>query len=354
MKTKTLLKFTGLFIAILLICLVFSLLFGSKNIIVAIMAVVLSIVLIKQDLKKNLTTNFLKILLTNLIVGILAFLACKIPSLSFLIAFLTIFLIVILTKDINKLIYYVFSLEFVYLISSNISYSGLNIRLLSLIGGSILVILINVLVHKLMNKKVSKNQHSNSKEDVSKHPSTKLTSKNLTLKETIYSKFRKDKQHYLFAIELAIIVAISEFITIFFNIPTAKWLSFTAIGILRPNTNLIIKGFKKIKGTIIGVIVFILIDILILSQGTITILGLNISSITIATILTIIFSYLYTMFYLENKYVIRIIFSTLLALSIAFICIPQTNFITDRILFIIIGTVLCIFINYSMKESTKV
>lgn len=141
MKTKTLLKFTGLFIVMLIICLVFSLLFGSENIIIAIMAMVLSIILIKQDLKKKLTINFLKILLTNLSIGLLAFLSYKLPTLSFLIVFLTIFLIVILTKNINKLIYYVFALEFVYLISSNINYSNLSMQLLSLIATSILVII---------------------------------------------------------------------------------------------------------------------------------------------------------------------------------------------------------------------
>lgn len=348
MKTKTLLKFTALFIVMLIICLVFSLLFGSENIIIAIMAMVLSIILIKQDLKKELTINFLKIVLTNLSIGLLAFLSCKLLTLSFLIVFLTIFLIVILTKNINKLIYYVFALEFVYLISSNINYSNLNIRLLSLIGASILVIIINVIVHSLINKKESENQNLNSTDYLNTNSSTKLT-----FKETIFSKFKKDKQHYLFAIELAIIVAISEFIAIYFKIPTAKWLSFTAIGILRPNTNLITKGFRKIEGTIIGVIGFILIDILILRQGTLSILGLNVFAKDIALLLIVIFSYFYTMYYLENEYVIRMVFSTLLALSIAFISIPQTNFITDRILFIIIGTILCIIINYSIRQSTE-
>lgn len=348
MKTKTLLKFTSLFIVMLIICLVFSLLFRSENTIIAIMAMVLSIILVKQDLKKKLTINFLKILLTNLSIGLLAFLSCKIPTLSFLIVFLTIFLIVILTKNINKLIYYVFALEFVYLISSNINYSNLSMRLLSLIGASILVIIINVIVHSLINKKEeSENQNSNST-NLNTNSSNKLT-----FKETIFSKFRKDKQHYLFAIELAIIVAISEFIAIYFKIPTAKWLSFTAIGILRPNTNLVRKGFKKIEGTIIGVIGFILIDILILRQGTIGIFGLNVVAKDIALLLIVIFSYFYTMYYLENKYVIRMVFSTLLALSIAFISIPQTNFITNRILFIIIGAILCIIINYSLRQSTE-
>ena len=348
MKTKTLLKFTSLFIVMLIICLVFSLLFRSENTIIAIMAMVLSIILVKQDLKKKLTINFLKILLTNLSIGLLAFLSCKIPTLSFLIVFLTIFLIVILTKNINKLIYYVFALEFVYLISSNINYSNLSMRLLSLIGASILVIIINVIVHSLINKKEeSENQNSNST-NLNTNSSNKLT-----FKETIFPKFRKDKQHYLFAIELAIIVAISEFIAIYFKIPTAKWLSFTAIGILRPNTNLVTKGFKKIEGTIIGVIGFILIDILILRQGTIGIFGLNVVAKDIALLLIVIFSYFYTMYYLENKYVIRMVFSTLLALSIAFISIPQTNFITNRILFIIIGAILCIIINYSLRQSTE-
>ncbi len=348
MKTKTLLKFTGLFIVMLIICLVFSLLFGSENIIIAIMAIVLSIILIKQDLKKKLTINFLKILLTNLSIGLLAFLSCKLPTLSFLIVFLTIFLIVILTKNINKLIYYVFALEFVYLISNNINYSNLSMRLLSLIGASILVIIVNVIAHSLINKKEEdKDQNSNST-NLNTNSTTKLT-----FKETIFSKFRKDKQHYLFAIELAIIVALSEFIAIYFKIPTAKWLSFTAIGILRPNTNLVTKGFKKIEGTIIGVIGFILIDILILRQGTIGIFGLNVVAKDIALLFIVIFSYFYTMYYLENKYVIRMVFSTLLALSIAFISIPQTNFITNRILFITIGAVLCIIINYSLRQSTE-
>ncbi|MCQ2964268.1 MAG: FUSC family protein [archaeon] len=222
-------------------------------------------------------------------------------------------------------------------------------RLLSLIGASILVIIINIIVHSLINKKEeSEDENPNSTSTINTNSSTKLT-----FKETIFSKFRKDKQHYLFAIELAIIVALSEFIAIYFKIPTAKWLSFTAIGILRPNTNLVTKGFKKIEGTIIGVIGFILIDILILRQGTIGILGLNVVAKDIALLLIVIFSYFYTMYYLENKYVIRMVFSTLLALSIAFISIPQINFITDRIVFIIIGAILCIIINYSMRQSTK-
>lgn len=63
-----------------MIGLVFSLIFGSENIVIVIMAMVLSIILIKQALKNKLTINFLKILIRNLFVEILAFLACIIPK----------------------------------------------------------------------------------------------------------------------------------------------------------------------------------------------------------------------------------------------------------------------------------
>ncbi len=189
------------------------------------------------------------------------------------------------------------------------------ISLLALVASTILIFVINLLYHR--------NQ-----------PVPNKTSSNNSIKEIFCSKFRKDKNHYLFSIELAIILAIFESLSFYFNIPHAKWLSVTALSILQPNINVAIKGMNRIKGTIIGVIIFIIIYLIVVNY-------FNSYSIIIGLVLLLISSFCYVDTYLGGEYYVRMIWSSLLALSSAFITFFQTQFIFDRIAFIIIGTIIC-------------
>lgn len=163
-----------------------------------------------------------------------------------IIVFIGIFLICVLTKDVSNKIYYPFALEFVFILTQGGTVDGLLISLLALVASTILIFVINLLYHR--------NQ-----------PVPNKTSSNNSIKEIFCSKFRKDKNHYLFSIELAIILAIFESLSFYFNIPHAKWLSVTALSILQPNINVAIKGMNRIKGTIIGVIIFIIIYLIVVN-----------------------------------------------------------------------------------------
>lgn len=318
------------FIFVTLFVLAFSLCFGFENAFIGVMAVVLCIFLIKKDLKQKLSTNFLKILFTNLLIGFSAFLVYFVPVATVIIIFVVIFLICVLTKDVENKLYYPFALEFVYLLAQGISIEDLPIRLLALVASTIFIIGVNAIIHR--KKAIVKKEG----------PKTPI-------KEKILSKFKKDEKHYLFSLEMAILITIFESIGILLAIPNFKWLSVTTLSIVQPNTNVAVKGFNRIKGTVIGVTIFIIMDLLVLNN-------LPDYSLIIAAIMLIISTYMYTGTYIgpKSEYYVRMIWSSLLALSSAYLTFSQSHYVVDRIAFIVLATVICLGINYLMRKSTKI
>lgn len=364
------LKKTMIFIILILFIFSFSTLFGENNLFIGIAILIQGAMLLSQDLSNKPIKNFVKIAILNIIIGLSGFLTCQFVKLEFFIVFLLIFSIIYFTKDnFEKRAYYPFILEFMFILTKPISLTELNTRLLSLIIGSLFVVGINLCI----NKKRLKKSQNNIKEEFNKinskikdNTNAKNSNKTLPNKENNENtaintnnslspnKLKKEALKNLnyikieFAIKLAILISIFEFIAIYFNIANAKWLSFTALAVIQPSPEITNKkGKNRITGTIIGTGIFITLYILILSQNNVL---ESKNYIFITEVLMFLSSYLYIINFikLRNRYDIQMILISLLSLSASSLTIQGPDFIIQRLLYIIIGTLLCLIANYTL------
>lgn len=142
-----------------------------------------------------------------------------------------------------------------------------------------------------------------------------------------------------FSIKVALAVSIPLFFIELFNIPNGKWIIITIYVLLQPlSDDTIIKTKKRIKGTIIAVSVFILIF---------RILNINIPEPLF--LFVIMFFYFYA-----KDYYIKVIFTSLLALSVNLSNYSLGILSTTRFTFIIVGSIIALLVNKYLLPYTKV
>lgn len=142
-----------------------------------------------------------------------------------------------------------------------------------------------------------------------------------------------------FSVKVALAVSIPLFFIELFNIPNGKWIIITIYVLLQPlSDDTIIKTKKRIKGTIIAVSVFILIF---------RILNINIPESLFLFVL--MFFYFYA-----KDYYIKVIFTSLLALSVNLSNYSLEILSTTRFTFIIVGSIIALLVNKYLLPYTKV
>ncbi|OPF52794.1 hypothetical protein BH721_05915 [Clostridium baratii] len=141
-----------------------------------------------------------------------------------------------------------------------------------------------------------------------------------------------------FSVKVALAVSIPLFFIELFNIPNGKWIIITIYVLLQPlSDDTIIKTKKRIKGTIIAVSVFILIF---------RILNINIPESLFLFVL--MFFYFYA-----KDYYIKVIFTSLLALSVNLSNYSLEILSTTRFTFIIVGSIIALLVNKYLLPYTK-
>jgi hypothetical protein len=165
------------------------------------------------------------------------------------------------------------------------------------------------------------------------------------LKTILKSNFNRDSVKFTFALRLALLFAIFEFIGVYFNIPNAKWLSFTAIATTLPYLDSVKeKSRMRVLGTIAGIVVFMILYYTCLT--TPNLLGMNAGTVaTVTSILMILIGYLYTLIDFST-YQRQMVFITIQSLLTAVVAAPGTGPIWERLCFIVISTVICTIANY--------
>lgn len=142
-----------------------------------------------------------------------------------------------------------------------------------------------------------------------------------------------------FSIKVALAVSIPLFFIELFSIPNGKWIIITIYVLLQPlSDDTIIKTKKRIKGTVIAVSLFILI--------------FGILSINIPETL-FLFVVLFFYFYAKDYY-IKVIFTSLLALSVNLSNFSLEFLSTTRFTFIIVGSIIALLVNKYLLPYTKV
>lgn len=164
----------------------------------------------------------------------------------------------------------------------------------------------------------------------------KITLKDIKLKKKYININSLDCN---FSVKVALAVSVPLFFIELFNIPNGKWIIVTVYVLLQPfSDDTIIKTKKRIKGTVIAVSLFILIF---------GILNINIPEPLFLFVL--LFFYFYA-----KDYYIKVIFTSLLALSVNLSNFSLEFLSTTRFTFIIVGSIIALLVNKYLLPYTKV
>lgn len=189
---------------------------------------------------------------------------------------------------------------------------------------------------------------ANSKEEKTKYHIIKTIPHDFKIKEIMKENLNKDSVKFTFAFRLAIVVSFWEFIGVYFNLPDARWLACTSLAIVLPYTdNTLSKSRMRIRGTILGIIIFAILSIICFGPYNIInkVSGMTLSNVTIGTILLMIISYIYTLIKPE-RYDADTTFITLQAILYSFSMFPATMSMALRFAFVILGILVAIPSNY--------
>jgi hypothetical protein len=154
----------------------------------------------------------------------------------------------------------------------------------------------------------------------------------------ISEDLRTDSPEFSFALRLASMIAIAEFVVSYFGIPDAKWIAFTAIAIVQPYIDdTWKKSMDRAFGTVLGVAIFCLIEMVvwITSMDAMLAVSICLLGISYATVLRKPKTYRFT-----------VMFNTIMALLTASIVETVPTVAADRLLFIAIGIMAAIAINH--------
>jgi hypothetical protein len=476
-----LIGFMGLFVS----------LFGTENSMVGVMILVTLLMMLEQDLSKKPVSSLLGMIVLNVSIILVCFLTSLSAWLGVFLVFLLIFFIIyFMMHDLKTPLYFPFVLGYMLIMSTPVSFSGLPLRVLSVIVGSIFIVLVNILVNRrklektvessiealltetskcislkikgespleddliesnkniksaiydrldhnyystpfhksVMNLSISIehiglsvcrddydnkdlsdlntlietiiNYEVDEDEDGGKSSICELTRevdifiksheslgygilsnlkiicyeleylydnhesveksksgipRNFRIKTIFWENLNMDSVKFTFAFRLAIIVAIWEFIGVYFNLPDARWLACTSLAIILPyRENVLSKSKNRIIGTVLGLIIFSILALLFLGQFNLfnLLLNINLSAQTTGIILVMLISYIYTLVKPE-RYDIDTLFITLQAVLYSFTMYSANLSMILRFLFVALGIIVAIPANYLIMPYT--
>lgn len=149
MDSRTLIGKTLFFLALIAFVTVFSYVFGEDNSLIGLVIVIVALMMLGKDLSIEPTHSFVKLTAMFVCMAIAAHLSLVDPFLGIVVNLATVSAVVLLTVgDLTTPIHFPFMLGYVFMLSSPVSTDGLAIRLLALVIGSVMVVGLNILVHR--------------------------------------------------------------------------------------------------------------------------------------------------------------------------------------------------------------
>ncbi|KMT21882.1 FUSC family protein [Clostridium cylindrosporum] len=135
-----------------------------------------------------------------------------------------------------------------------------------------------------------------------------------------------------YALRSAVVVTLGYFIVKYFNLPEGRWLVFTLFALIQPYMqDTEIKTWHRIKGTLVGVIVFIILFSLV-------------KDFTLRSVIVLLVGYINS-FLDKSGYDKQMIFITISALGVAAITGDIGALATERIVYVLIGVLIALIAN---------
>lgn len=164
------------------------------------------------------------------------------------------------------------------------------------------------------------------------------------IQSSLKLNFNKNSLKFTYAFKLSFLLSISYFLVELFNIPQGKWITFTIFSLVQPYIETSQKRFGgRFKGTVLGIILFSIIDILL----------------PYPTIKILIFIILYYIFTISKDYTLKMLCTTTVGIGV-FSMITSAPAKGDfyRFIFMAIGTFIAYLgtkyiFPYSLKDALK-
>jgi hypothetical protein len=144
----------------------------------------------------------------------------------------------------------------------------------------------------------------------SKYDSGKSSSKNDRVGAILHEEFNRNSMEFSYAFRLALMIALFEFLAVYFDLLAARWLAFTSLALCIPYVDRDLEKAKmRIKGALAGIFIF-------------TVITLFTQDYMILTAIMLILNYIYTLFD-PLRYDLKMMFANISALLTAVLILPE-------------------------------
>ncbi|MGL4572611.1 MAG: FUSC family protein [Clostridium sp.] len=172
------------------------------------------------------------------------------------------------------------------------------------------------------------------KEQKSLFEEIKITLAPKKIVEKIVNSFKEREEIFYFNIRMVLAVTITYGVGRVLNLEYYYWMVFSAFVVIQVNLrDTLLKGFKRLKGTIIG-------------AGMSVIIFQYVDNMNIKIALIIIAVFCATLFKSYDK---LMIFTTICTLGVKDIMSPSLSIIGDRLIFVFVGITISIILTYIIK-----
>ncbi|MCY6370714.1 FUSC family protein [Clostridium ganghwense] len=278
-----------------------------------------------KNIKVKSLSKVTYIYLNIILVTFLGYLATTNLVLSLLLNLLVPFVIVCIFSDETNVNGY----SFYYCLFVTMQFIGIT---LDMFNFHLLSTFIGLIIGYVFNEVIWSDNHKSISSDIialKEHFVISLKSNYVKLRDGLNLNLLTSR----FAFRLSIATAFSLVFWKYLNLPKWYWISISTCYTLIPIHNQInSRAFKRIQGTIIGVIIFLICSFLV-------------KNMFISVILTVL-SVLLTLSYLpHNRLAESYVFSTYLALSFSIISLSSITATSYRVLYVLIGAFIAIVFN---------
>lgn len=257
---------TILFVIILTFVKIFEAIFGAKNTLVGVTVIIAILVLMQEDLTKKPVQNFISLLLLNLLLGLFAHVSSHNMWIGLILNFVTLSGIgYLFSFNLTKVTIIPFGLQYLFMLYTPVSGSDFSKRILGLIFGAVLIMVVQLIIHRKNNNTKIKESEFDEKEEIYKHI------------QAFGKTFKIHTVRGAYAIRIGLITAITAFAVAFFNLQHGRWIVFTVFSLTELySENCKIRSKQRLQGTIIGALIIIVLFMLIKNntiRGLIVLVG---------------------------------------------------------------------------------
>lgn len=339
---KQLIPNTITFVVIVLFILIFKSIFGDINTLVGVTVITAALIFVRYDLTKGAIKNLFILTCINILFGIMSYLATTHIVIGLLINFLALAGIAyVFSAGLTKSLVIPFGLQYLFMLYTPVAGIDLYKRIAALAFGAVFIMLLQLLMYFVKKKKASqpKTHTSPTNEELALEEDTCIKDPSEYYILSVFGK--KVYLHKLrasYAFRLGLFISLTAFVTSYFSLAEGKWMSYTIFSVTELYTqNTRLKARYRIRGTIIGTIIVIIAFFIFTDNST-------------RTLLILLAGYLNS-FFKDYKYTVIIITIS----AVASVALTQGSIYTgiERILFVVIGTILALLGNKFDSLSSK-